>query len=25
VLSENAMLISPDIAGLPELIRARLG
>jgi len=25
VLSENAMLISQDIAGLPELIRARLG
>jgi hypothetical protein len=25
VLSENAMLISQDIAGLPEPIRARLG
>ena len=25
VLSENAVLISQDIAGLPALIRARLG
>ncbi len=25
VLSENAMLISQDIAGLPKVIRARMG